>query len=62
MAPILDVYKINVDHFKVMQLHNYDRETFLINLITQVLVIKRHDPIDAGELKYRHENSRLVYL
>jgi hypothetical protein len=62
MSPILDVYKINADYLKVMQLHNYDRETFLINLTTQILVIKRHYPIDAGELKYRHENSRLVYL
>jgi hypothetical protein len=45
-----------------MQLIAYDRETFLINLVTQVLVIKKHYPIDTGELKYRNENSRLVYL
>lgn len=30
--------------------------------MTQVLVIKKHYPIDVGELKYRNENSRLVYL
>jgi len=34
----------------------------LINLITQILVIKKHYPIDVGELKYRNENSRLVYM
>jgi hypothetical protein len=45
-----------------MQLLAYDRDTFMINLITQVLVIKKHYPIDTGELKYRNENSRLVYL
>lgn len=45
-----------------MQLLMYDRETILINLVTQVLVIKKHYPIDVGELKYRNENSRLIYL
>lgn len=61
-TPLFDVYKIDTNFFEVMKLHNYDKETFIINLITQVLVIKRHYPIDTGELKYRHENSRLVYL
>lgn len=62
ISPIVDIYKLEANFFKNIQIFNYDRETFLINLGTLILVIKRHYPIDTGELKYRNENSRLVYL
>jgi hypothetical protein len=59
---VVEVQKINVDYFKSIKLHNYDRDTFLINLPAQVLVIKKHYPIDRGELNIRTENTRLLFL
>lgn len=48
VSPVVEVYCIDSLYFKTMQIFTFDKDTFLINLLTQVLVIKKHYPIDAG--------------
>jgi len=45
-----------------VKFYNYDRETFVINLTAQIQVIKKHYPIDHGDINYRSENNQLVFL
>mgnify|MGYP001021274958 CR=1 FL=1 len=45
-----------------MSLHNYDKDTFIINLGTKIQVIKRHYPIDFGDMQYKTDRSRLFYM
>ena len=60
--PAQKIYDIKKSFKKIITLKNFSKETFLMNLGSEILVFKKGYIVDAVSINLRNENSILKYV